>query len=188
MECHRDPLLFLIYINDLERDSNGIVSKFADDTKVGKIVNNEIEKQEMQENINLLCMWADKWQMKFNVDKCKVVHFGNHNERFTYSMHNQDLAPAEVEKDLGVKIQNTLKSTKQCEEAVTKANKVLGMIKRNIASRSKDVILPLYQALVRPHLEYCVQFWHPNLIKDKMLIERVQRRATKLIVGLKDMP
>ena len=75
------------------------------------------------------------------------------------------------------------KTAAQCTVAASKANQVLGMIRRNIKWKNKEVIVRLYKALVRPRIEYCVQAWSPNLEKDKMLIEKVQRRATKMIKG-----
>ena len=121
--------------------------------------------------------------MGFNTDKCKVMHLGRNNRHHTYRLGNSPLVSTEAEKDLGVIIDSKMNIGWQCGEAVRKASRTLSCIHRCISSRSKEVILPLYAALVRPQLEYCIQFWAPHFKRDVDSMERVQRRATRMIRG-----
>ena len=91
-------------------------------------------------------------------------------------------------KDLGIIIQDDLKVSQQCFKVIKTANRILCVIYRSFEYKSSEIILPLYKSLVRPHLEYCVQAWSPHLVKDINLLEKVQRRATRMIVSLKNIP
>ena len=86
-------------------------------------------------------------------------------------MHGHEVSEVKQEKDLGVIISNTLKMSDQCTAASKKANMMLGLISRNFDYKSPEVMKRLYTAFVRPHLEYAVQFWSPNYIKDQQQLE-----------------
>ena len=119
--------------------------------------------------------WASKNLMK---EKCKIMHLGKHNPGVQHRLGSTWLESSSVERDLGVLVDRKLNMSKQCAAAAKKANRVLGCIKKGITSREKEVIIPLYSALARPHLEYCVQFWSLLHKKDEDRLEGVQRRAT----------
>jgi hypothetical protein len=177
------PLLFLIFINDIDEGITSKIWKFADDSKICNKVCNEADAEAVRADLRSLYQWSVDWQMLFNIDKCIVLHMGGKNQSCRYELGGIELRAVEQERDLGVIIHQSGKTSAQCSVAATKANQVLGMIKRNIKWKNSDVIVRLYKALVRPRIEYCVQAWNPNLEKDKQLLEQVQRRATKVIEG-----
>ena len=181
------PILFLVYINDLEEGVTGKILKFADDTKLFTKTKEIGDNQNLQDDIDKLVKWSEKWQMLFNFGKCKYLHIGPGNTSMTYEMGGTILSTTVKEKDLGVTMNANMKVSEQCRIAASKGNQVLGMIRRNISYKDKSLIVLLYKAIVRSHLEYCIQAWSPYLRKDIDMLEKIQRRATKLIPGLRDL-
>ena len=173
------PILFIVYINDLDEKMTSTVLKFADDTKISSN-----SQQELQRDLDTAVEWAKTWQIQFDTNKCKVMHVGHRNERTIYNMGNHRLEEVEEEKDLGVLIHRTLSVSNNCDVAVKKADQMAGHIYRPVTHKSVHTVVPLYKALVRPHLEYCSLVWSPYLKKDILSIEKVQRRVTKMIPSI----
>jgi len=183
-----DLYYFSFFINDLDHGISSRVLKFADDNKLHRSVNNQEDSICLQKDLETVVEWAHRWQMQFNVKKCKVVHFGKGNLGFTYSMEGQCLEDVDFEKDLGVLVSKDLKVPRQCQESYSKANRMLGLISRTIKYKNQKVLMNLYKSMVSPHLEYCCTAWSPHYMKDKQMLEKVQHRFTRMFPHLKSLP
>ena len=164
---------------------------YADDFKLIGIFKEEKDIEQIQIDVNVLQKWAKTWQMSFNYDKCKVMHFGKRNSMHEYTMNigqNEPLHKIErtlVERDLGVMLSNDLKWASQTEKATNAAKGIIAQLKNSFSYFDAELVRLLYVSLIRPHLEYAVPVWNPHLKKDIDELENIQHRATRLCPGNK---
>jgi hypothetical protein len=184
------PILFLIFVNDLPEWMISSIKLFADDTKIWKEIRSEDDQLVLQTDLNRLTEWSDKWLLRLHPDKCKVMHINHKFDTAYYlqdSLSKHQLIETTMERDLGVLVSNKMKFTDQCTKAAAKANAITGLIRRHFKKLNKKDLLFLYKTYIRPHLEYCIQAWSPHLKKDIIILEAVQRRATKLVASFKGL-
>ena len=184
------PLLFVLYINDLPDNVKSEIKLFADDVK---LIGNVDKQGDILDDLKELEYWENTWLLSFNVKKCKVVHLQhNNNPNYEYYLNGLKLQVSDQEKDLGVLTSDSLLWNSQIKSCIAKANQMICWIIRNLVLREKNVMLRVYKALIRPHIEYCVQLWNPvpehgswSLILE---LEGVQRRFTRLIDEVGPLP
>ena len=133
------PLLFLIYINDLDVNITSNVPKFVDETKIIKKVNNDGDKQHLQNDLRQLVKWSEKWQMLFNLGKCKCLHSGYRNLDVNYKVRNTIIGIAIKEKNTRETISAGMQVSEQCGIAASNCNTIIGLFRRNIAYKGKTV-------------------------------------------------
>ena len=187
------PTLFIYFINDLPNVvKNNKCKIFADDTKVYKGINNSEDKDCLQSAIDDMFLWTQNWLLKFNKEKCKILHLGRNNPKYKYSIGEEDdkiiLETTDLEKDLGVHIDPNLDFKDHIKTIVKKASFLSYKILKNFTFRDSDILVPLFKTLIRPILEYGNTVWYNGLKKCKEKIENVQRKLTKHIKGLWDTP
>jgi len=145
-----------------------------------------LDAEAMQQDLDRLGEWAHNNRMPFNVKKCKVLHIGKTNPHTVYTLMDKNITEIDEEKDLGVFFNSAFKPTLNCNRVSKSANKTIGLIKRCIINRSAEGMMTLYKTLVRPKLDYCIPVCRPYLKKDIKVLEKVQKRFTKLINGCKE--
>ena len=182
------PALFIIYINDLADVVCSSIKIFADDTKIYRSVSPNSGSEQLQRDLDAVVAWSDMWQLPFSDTKCKVLHLGSGNPCQPYTMRGAVLEVTPTERDLGIFVDPVLKFRKQAAAAASKGNQMLALVKRSFACINNVTLPLLYKSLVRPHLEYGNLVWGPFNRADQKLIERVQRRATKLVPELRHLP
>jgi hypothetical protein len=166
------PVLFLFYVNDMPDNCMTNVLMFADDTKASNAIQSKEESEKLQEDLNSLHGWTEKWQLQFNKKKCKVLHIGPKNQQYTYSITDPTKAPSileasSYEKDLGVCMDNQLVFDEHITQITAKANRIAGLIFRTFREPEKT---PLYPC-TNPK---CAQFWN-TVVRSGVLILFVRK-------------
>lgn len=177
---------FDVFIDDIDwAVLLAFLRKFADDTKMAKRIRSNEDANRFQLDIDNLCKWAEQWAMKFNEEKCKVMHVGRSNPGFVYYMNGVELSVTEEERDLGVWTESSLKPSLQCTKAASNANRLLGLILKSFHYRTKQTLIPLYKSLVRPKLEFGVAAWNPWFERDIECLEKVQKRLIRSLSNVR---
>ena len=182
------PILFTAAVQSLPNDIRSSILIYSDDTKVYRPVTTRADAEDLQRDLDTLTAWSVAWQLPFNCAKCKVMHVGASNPRYSYSMQGHVLEETAEEKDLGLTMDDQLQFHSQTCSVVTRALRTLGMIKRAFANLDEVTLPLLYKTMVRPILEYGNCVWGPVMCGDQDRLERVQRRATRLVAAIRHLP
>ena len=184
------PLLFVIFINDLPEVCEELsrVFLFADDAKLFRVIRCIDDCRMLNESCQRFFDWSVQWGMNVNVDKCKVLSIAKNRVieqpfNYSFSINENEYCLEHVDnvKDLGIILDSELCFKAHIYDKINKAFMMLGIINRNFKDLDKFSFVLLYKSLIRSHLEYCSSVWNPYRIGIISDIERVQKRATKMV-------
>jgi hypothetical protein len=169
---------------DLAESTSSETRLFADDGLLYRHIKGPDDVQKLQQDLDSLQIWEDKWQMKFHPEKCQVISICT-NKRFqqqtSYMLHGHILETVDSAKYLGVSISEDLSPKTHVDNVTAKASKTLGFLRRNLHNCTKEVRETTYNTLVRPTLEYAASAWDPHQTTDINRLEQVQRRAARFV-------
>jgi ribonuclease P/MRP protein subunit RPP40 len=180
------PLLFVIYISDL----NSIIDVdhvfFADH---GKLYGNPSSQfQYIQDSLVKISHWCRDWLIQINIEKCEVLHLGKNNPHLAYVINNKNLKEVESHNDLGVIVNQNLSWSDHICFITKRANRSSCVMFKVFRRLDFETFKKLYKVYIRPLLEYANVIWSPHLQRDIDTLERIQRRATKRVAGLRSIP
>ena len=178
--------LFNLYINDMPEELNYLkASLYADDAKLYAPIMNSDSERQIQEDIDRVVDWCNRWRLRLNVSKCFFLHYkpnkldGNYPN---YHMGNDELQRRQNATDLGVIICDDLKLHDQVNKACKEATRQINIIRRTFVSRNPEFLSNMFKSHIRPKLEYCVPMWNPVYAGDVGRMEKVQNRFTRLLL------
>ena len=181
------PILFLLFVSDITDEVHSDMILFADDTKLYRRIISDEDGHILQRDIDVLHAWSQIWLMEFNIGKCKSLHYGYGNAMREYTIDNEILQRTDEEKDLGVLMSASLKPSSQRAAAASKAMSALYRSRRTFKYINEESFKILYKTYIRPNLVYLLGSWCPYLSKDIEVMEKVQKRATKMVPELKNL-
>lgn len=187
------PSLFLAYINDLPEKVTSTSRLFADDTLLHRLMREANDRQRIQQDLKNFEQWENEWDMHFHPSKYNILPItkarkstkvpAKDQQYKDYILHNQTLEAVTNTKYLGVTLQSDMKFDQHIDNICTKANRMLGLLRRNLRSAPKTTKELGYKSLVRPILEYGSSVWDPHEEKDILKIEKVHRRAVRFVLN-----
>nr|VZI29512.1 unnamed protein product [Spirometra erinaceieuropaei] len=163
---------------------------FADDIKLWSVIRTADDEEHLQANLNRLQQWSKAWLLPFNEKKCNILRVGRARSpnHMAYCLNGIPLQEVDSQKDVGVWITTSLKPSLHCTKIAKSAMSVLYLVKRAFSAFDEDCFAKVFRTFVRPQLEFAIQAWRPWTAKDLSILERVQRRATKLVAGQGSLP
>ncbi len=179
------PSLFLFYINDIQARLHSKVRLFADDTIIYLVITSPADAAKLQEDLDLLSLWEERWMMSFHPDKCTVLTVTKKRKPTVskYTLHGHTLEHVDCAKYLGIHLDSKLNWHHHVQSVCKKANGMIGFLRRNLNIASTSVKSLAYMSLVRPTIEYASAAWDPFLDCDITRIEKVQRRAARYVLN-----
>ena len=179
------PLLFLVYINDINEGITATCKLFADDCAAYKIITSPDDVAALQADLDKLQQWEHTWLMEFNPEKCEniTITLKRKPTQSAYTIHDRVLAKRDTGKYLGVTLHKKLSWNTHIEATTKKARRTIGFLNRNLRSASPKVKQECYFTYARPTLEYACQVWDPHTAHNKSIIEGVQRAAARFVTG-----
>ena len=177
------PLLFLIFINDLPKSVSSKTRLFADDCILYRQIKHTDDCLTLQHDLNNLAHWETTWGMQFHPQKCNSLSItrSRHPHKYSYNLKGHTLETVDTAKYLGITISHNMSWEPHINNITTKANKILGFLKRNLQIKNEDTKSQAYKSLVRSNLEYCSTVWSPHTQKHKDKLEMIQRRAARYV-------
>ena len=179
------PALFLIYINDIVTNIHSQLRLFADDCLLYRPIHSPEDHKVLQSDLDSLSSWANIWQMKFNVKKCCIMQIStlHSTSSFPYTMYETPLQFVKRHEYLGVLLDDKLSWTPHIDSLCSKANRLLGFLRRTLHHCPSHLKEHAYKQIVLPSIEYCCSIWDPFHQSSIYKLEMIQHRAARFILN-----